>query len=178
MVSCANITLATGVPDEADVRDRLLGLLRRYDLRKWQFTDQVRIERDAVSHSHPTLTIRAPMGDNGILLATYLHEQIHWFTLIPANRDAMASMNRKWRELYPCVPVEYPDGCGSERSNYLHFTVCYFTYRGLIEVVGDGEARRIQERQLAQPWYRSVNRAVRDDYERMSTVVAACGLAL
>lgn len=173
-----SVELVTDSPKEGQVRDRLLRLLRTYDLSKWQFTEQVRIEADAISHSHPILTIRAPMQDDDMLLATYLHEQIHWFTLIPANRDADCCVERRWRERYPQVPLELPEGCGSEQSNYLHFTVCYLTHKGMTELVGLERAQRVLEQQIARPWYRSINRSVRDDFEYMSTVVEECGLIL
>ena len=39
------IMLATGTPEESNIRNRLLRMLWTYDLRKWQFTDRVRIDR-------------------------------------------------------------------------------------------------------------------------------------
>ena len=75
-------------------------------------------------------------------LATYLHEQLHWFTLVPANHTAVRCAGARWRALYSEVPVNYPEGCGSERSKYLHFTVCYFIHKAMIELVGVERARR------------------------------------
>lgn len=173
-----DIALATSSADEAQVRDRLLGLLGSYDLARWQFTDTIRIEAGVTSHSHPILTIRSPLSDDDTLLATYLHEQLHWFTLVPANRIAVRCAEARWRELYPEVPVDYPEGCGSERSNYLHFTVCYFTHKAMIELVGVERAQRELERQIARPWYRFINRTVRDDFACMTTTVAECGFTL
>jgi len=47
-----SITLAAGSERERITRDRLLDLLRKYDLRKWLFTREVRIEEGAVPRSH------------------------------------------------------------------------------------------------------------------------------
>ena len=52
------IWLATGSEAEAQTREHMLGLLQRYDLRKWQFTKRVRVNEGArIPHSHPVLTL-------------------------------------------------------------------------------------------------------------------------
>lgn len=43
-------------------------------------------------HSHPVLTMNARPGEDDRILATYLHEQIHWFTAANLERDALAEL--------------------------------------------------------------------------------------
>ena len=59
---------------------QLLALLARYDVSRWRFTSAVAIADKAIPHSHPILTLSTRhLDDDGLLLATYLHEQLHWF---------------------------------------------------------------------------------------------------
>ncbi|MEO7000626.1 MAG: hypothetical protein ABI068_02350 [Ktedonobacterales bacterium] len=56
---------------------QLLTLLQRYDLSRWRFTSAIEIDQQTIPHSHPTLTLHARhLDDDGLLLATYLHEQV------------------------------------------------------------------------------------------------------
>jgi hypothetical protein len=59
----------------------------------------------------------------------------------------------------------------------LHFTVCYFEYKGLIELLGPVEAREIIESQ-SRRYYRFIYRAVLNDFDGMGEVMAECGLML
>lgn len=171
------ITLANDLPAEAETREQLRDMLARYDLRTWQCTDHVRIEEGAIPHSHPVLTLNTREPSDELLLATYLHEQIHWFTLVEANREAGRCADREWRRMYPDVPVALPEGCGSEFSNYLHFTVCFFEYAGLIALLGEAAARDVMEHRAAR-FYRYVYRAVLRDFPEMHAVMVRCGLTL
>jgi hypothetical protein len=171
------VSLVNGSPDEARTRVRLLALLGRYNLTKWQFTDQIQIEDEVAAHSHPVLTMNTRNADDdALLLAVYIHEQLHWFIL--ANSEMSGCTIRAFRAMYPDVPVDFPEGCGSERSNYLHFLVCYFEYKGLIELLGPDDARATFERCARRPFYRFIYRAVLQDFTAMSAVITGCGLSL
>jgi hypothetical protein len=174
-MAAITISLATGTPTEMRVRDQLLGLIGRHDLSSWRYTDQVRIEDGAISHSHPVLTLNTrSIEDDALLLATYIHEQLHWW----ASRSDLTEIEREWRRRYPDVPVGFPEGCRTEKSNYLHFTVCYFEYAGLIALIGPEEARRAMEYSAQRPFYRSIYRTVLSDFPPMSAVVENSGLRL
>jgi hypothetical protein len=41
-----------------------------------------------------------------LLLATYIHEQLHWW----ASRSDLTEIEREWRRRYPEVPVGFPEG--------------------------------------------------------------------
>lgn len=171
------VSLVSGSPREERTRERLLALLDRYNLIKWRFTDRVQIEDDVASHSHPALTLNTHNADDdALLLAVYIHEQIHWFTL--ANPEQSRCVIAAFRTMYPEVPVDYPEGCGSERSNYLHLLVCYFEYKGLIELLGPDDARAVMTKCIQRPFYRFIYRTVLHDFDAMSETIAACGLSL
>jgi len=104
-----NIATANNVPDERAVEERLRALLKRYDASPYLFTNDVVVEHGALPHSHPVLTLGTrPYGDDHLLLADYVHEQLHWYLVEhdAACKAAVAEM----RELYRDVPVGHPDG--------------------------------------------------------------------
>src|SRR5690348_8819595 len=130
-MAAVTVELATGSDREARHRDRLLALFEAHDLSKWQFTDRVRIEEgpEVVCHSHPVLTLNTQLWpDEAHRLSAYIHEQIHWFTLLPESSAPDNCAEAVWRRRYPDIPIDPPEGCGSEFSNYLHLTVCYFEH--------------------------------------------------
>lgn len=72
-----------GSKREREIREQLLCLLRKYDLGKWLFTREIRIEEGATPHSHPVLTLNTRhLGDDSLLLASFIHEQLHWHLLL------------------------------------------------------------------------------------------------
>jgi hypothetical protein len=178
-MAAVTVELATGSDREARHRDRLLALFDAYDLSKWQFTDRVRIEEGTVCHSHPILTLNTPRWpDEAHRLSAYLHEQIHWFTLLPQNAEPDRRAEVEWRRRYPAIPIDPPEGCGSEFSNYLHLTVCYFERRALVELLGPAEAARVRESKIERGVYRYVNRTALQDYAAMTAVIDGCGYIL
>jgi hypothetical protein len=178
-VTAITVDLVTGSAREARHHDRLLALFAAHDLSKWQFTDRVQIEEGSVCHSHPVLTLNTPLWpDNTHQLAAYLHEQIHWFTFLPENAEPDRCAEAEWRRRYPNLPIDPPEGCGGEFSNYLHLTVCYFEHRTLVELLGPAEARRVREAKIERGVYRFVNRTVLQAYAAMSSVTEACGYIL
>ncbi|NMP21496.1 hypothetical protein [Sulfobacillus harzensis] len=132
------ITLAHGTPREVETSQCLLGLIYRYNLSPYTFTRLIRIEQGVVPHSHPVLTLNtlrrhAPEP----LLPTYLHEQMHWkVTTRVRGTDLISAM----RSEFPSLPIEFPDGAGSEESTYGHIAVCYEEYDALLHLLGEREA--------------------------------------
>src|SRR5207249_4670064 len=52
-----DISVKTGIVQEMQAKIQLQRILKSYDLSKWIFTKSVLIERGAVPHSHPVLTL-------------------------------------------------------------------------------------------------------------------------
>jgi hypothetical protein len=169
-----SITLANENERESVARDQLARLLDRYDLRKWQFTNRVRIEQGAMPHSHPVLTLNtAYPNDDHLVLANYLHEQLHWF--LTKRRGRARRALRDVRDRYPDPPVERPRGAGSAGSSYLHYLVCFLEHEALIEVVGSDEARRVIEFWCTHH-YTEIYRTVLRDAEGIREIVEGHGL--
>lgn len=168
------ITLANGTGNEQLFLQKLLELFDRHPPGKWLYTENVRIEGGVIPHSHPTLTLspqtRAThyLTDSERLLGTYIHGQLHWFLQLKSTFEAYKDASSELRSLYPDLPTERPEGCGSDRSNYLHIQVNYLEYRALRELLGEAEARMVIER---VPYYTAIYALVLRDYGQIGKLM-------
>lgn len=129
----------------------------------------MRIERGVIPHSHPILTLNTRhLDDDGLLLATYLHEQLHWF--LGGRLEGAMRAIEELRQRFPQPPVGYPDGAQDEFSSYLHYIVCYLEWRSVLEVVGLAEAQRIFTFWRGDH-YRSIYASVMDDTAALGAIV-------
>ncbi len=169
-----SISLANGSDAEVKTREKLLALLSRYNLSKWHFTDVVRIEQGVVSHSHPVLTLNTRhLDDDAILLANYIHEQIHWF--LSEHEVETINAISEIRRTYKSVPVGFPEGARNEHSTYLHLIVCFLEFKALVELLGRTKAQEALKRRDLYLWiYATVSR----DFEEIAKIVASHGLEL
>lgn len=129
---------------ELQTKNQLQRLLKSYDVSKWIFTKKVVVDRDAIPHSHPVLTLSVRhLKDDELLLSTFVHEQIHWF--IENNRAQTENAVAELKTIFPKVPVGFPEGAQDEESSYIHFFVCYLEYQADKELFGELKARQIME---------------------------------
>ena len=136
------IRTAHGSRDEVQKARQLAGVLAVHDLSAWIFTRSVVIDKDAVSHSHPVLTLGARhLGDDGLLLSEFVHEQIHWYLVSKEQQteEAVAEL----AALLPGAPVNEPEGAGSAQSTYLHLVVGWLEWDAMARLVGEAEALRV-----------------------------------
>jgi hypothetical protein len=140
-----NIELVTDDDGSRSTRDQLVRLLRTHDLSQWFITNDVRIEQGVVPHSHPVLTLNTRHVDNDdLLLATFLHEQLHWF-LMTLDLASVERAYARMLELFPAAPVGFPEGGEDEESTYLHLIVNLLEYDAVTEVLGPERARGVIE---------------------------------
>ena len=166
------ITLVNGTRKEQLLQEQLLSLFDCYSLDKWLYTEKVNIKEGVIPHSHPVLTLSPQtrgvdfdyLANLAQLLGTYIHEQLHWFLLLESKFEAYKNASNKFRALYPSLPTECPEGCGSSRSNYLHIQVNYLEYQGLRELLGEDKARAVFKR---IPYYTAICTLVLQDYEKI-----------
>lgn len=170
------ITLVIGNQREQQTKNQLLHLFEQYQLDKWLYTEQVRIEQGAIPHSHPILTLNTLNTDDvALLLGTYIHEQIHWFCVLTEKIEATEQAIKEFRLLYPSLPVGYPLGCDSEFSNYLHIIVNELEYQGLIELLGAEKARAAFERKA---YYVKIYELVVREHEQIAAMLTHYDLIL
>ncbi|HEV3470059.1 MAG TPA: hypothetical protein VG148_12110 [Pyrinomonadaceae bacterium] len=166
-----------GDKDELLTRDQLQRLLRQHDLSKWLFTKKVVIDRDeGIPHSHPVLTLNTRYTkDDELLLATFVHEQLHWLLEQKSEqaRKAMAEL----RGLFPDAPSGPPEGARDQESTYRHLIVCHLEYQAVRELLGELRGRQVIEF-WATHHYRWVYRQVLEEGRRIGGVVRKHGLSI
>jgi hypothetical protein len=129
---------------ELQTKKQLLRLIKSYDVSKWIFTKKIIIDREAIPHSHPILTLHIRhLKDDELLLSTFVHEQIHWFLVKQSEQTEKAKVELK--TIFPNAPVGFPEGAQDEDSAYLHLLVCYLEYQADKELFGELKARQIME---------------------------------
>jgi hypothetical protein len=122
-------------PREEAVRLELLGLLQRYDVSKWTFTGEVIIEQGVVPHSHPVLTLNT-LASGDRLLASYLHEQLHWLLAARWADPGMATALRRVASAYPDAPGKDGDGTPGAGSARLHLLLGALQVDALSVLIG------------------------------------------
>ena len=138
------ISLANSTAAEQQTKAQLERLLKTYDVSKWIMTRSIVIDEKATPHSHPVLTLSARhVKDDELLLATFVHEQMHWF-VIQDGRDINAAI-AEFKKMFPNAPVAPPEGASDERSTYLHIAVCYLEYRAARELLGELKAKQVMQ---------------------------------
>ncbi len=138
------ISLAHDSAREQATRAQLGRILSSHDLGPWIFTRSLVIDDRAIPHSHPVLTLHTRhLKDDELLLSTFVHEQLHWFVsqkLGPANAAV-----EELQQLFPQVPVGYPEGSNDERGNYTHLIIIPLEYRAARSLLGELRARQVME---------------------------------
>jgi hypothetical protein len=150
---------------ETQTKERLQSLLQQYDLSKWIFTRKILIEDKVIPHSHPVLTLNTK-EDGDVLLATFVHEQIHWF--LSANFERTEKAKAELKAIYAEVPVGPPNGARSKESTYLHLIVNYLEYEAVRELVGEERAKAVFE---GKGYYRWIYKTVLTDSSRIKGIV-------
>lgn len=175
------VSLVNGSESEQLLQEKLFALFEQYGLERWLYAERVNLEDGAVPHSHPVLTLTPESRltdyatDPERLLSVYVHEQLHWFTLLDDPARDRPRINAELRARYPDLPVGFPDGCRSEFSNYLHIVVNFFEYAALRELLGDERAKGMIER---HPGYRAIYAIVLKDDADLERLFSDCGLVL
>ena len=127
---------------ERSTEAQLRRLLEEYDISRWILTSEILIDERSIPHSHPVLTLHARhLGDDLHLLATFVHEQFHWFE-VDRKAHTEAAME-ELREVFPEVPVGDGQGARDTYSTYLHLIVCDMEFQAMTELVGEEQARAV-----------------------------------
>ncbi len=179
VLSCAthtpaplSITLANDSAAEQAAHRQLQRLLDRYDLSPWFFTARVLIDENTrIPHSHPVLTLTARTTNDNAALATFIHEQLHWYLEAkdPQVQQAVAVLKQR----YPEAPVRGSQGARSTFSTYLHLLNCWLELDAMARLVGEQAAR-----ETLADWnhYRWIYDRVLNETDAIGDVVRRFGL--
>ena len=177
-----SIELAVNSASEQRVKEQLERLLKEYDLSRWIFTKKIRIEQGTRPHSHPVLTLNTRYATNDrLMLAGFVHEQIHWF-LTGKGRDVNKAIAEA-AQRYPNAPESTADGgAGSRSSTTLHLIVCQLEFESLRALLGADAARAILQEQITEGasglGYQWIYQKVLDDQNELSALVRKHRLTL
>lgn len=150
------IDVARGTERELATKAQLERVLESYDLSTYTFTRQVVIEEGARNHAFPVLTLNARFADSGDdLLASYVHEQIHWH--IREHERQQRRAVAELRRMYPKAPVGLPDGADTPYSTYGHLVTCYLEHQAVDRLLGRDRAAAVFGRKTHYLWiYKTV----------------------
>jgi hypothetical protein len=136
----------------AVTKQNLFHLAKVYDLRPFLYTKQIHVQSYVIPHSHPTLTINTRNSDKPQkLLATWLHEEFHWWA-VQKKADTEKAI-AELKVLFPKLPA---GGSHSDQSTYLHLLICHLEYRALVHYLGATEAKEVMDETIKKdklyPW--------------------------
>ncbi|RNI25238.1 hypothetical protein [Flexivirga caeni] len=160
------IETASELPQEIATAAELRRLLRAYDLRGLEWTDRVIVRTGQPSHSHPVVTLNTRRtGDS--LLATYLHEQLHWWLI---DHDQAAAAIDATGATWPSTPSASDGGARSDHSTRLHLFVCFLEHRAMQLLTGPDRASDVLTTQIDAGLYPWVRRELREQQTALSTL--------
>ncbi|WP_143323438.1 hypothetical protein [Cognaticolwellia aestuarii] len=119
-------------------------LNKAHDLTKWQFSNVIHINKKAIPHSHPVLTLHTRHNkpkEIDLLLSTYLHENIHGY--LDAHQTKLADIIAVLKKRFPNVAVGYPEGASDEYSTYLHIVVCFLELDAIRQLLSEARYNKV-----------------------------------
>src|SRR5205823_14692610 len=124
-----NIKTKHGFPMEEQRKEQMERLAKQYDLKKYTVTRDILIERGAMNHSYPVLTLNLRFLDNNDLaLSAYVHEQGHWVLMERHRADNPALFEDLQRTL-PNMEIRVADADGELCRRYLHIAASILVWQ-------------------------------------------------
>jgi hypothetical protein len=165
-----NIKTVHGTPDEDRRKEQIERLAQQYDLKKYTITRDILVEKGAINHSAPVLTLNLRfIHDDDLALSAYTHEQAHW-VLMERHRRDLPDMYQDLKKLLPNMPVEVPQGDGSERSSYFHLVVIMLEWQSMEDLTDNQRTLRVMHWKQ-QDHYKAIYQAVLDHREEIEKVM-------
>jgi hypothetical protein len=120
------------------LRDRLIALRVKYDVTPFEYCKQLCIAPYTVPHSHPVVTLNTYFPTETGLLATYVHEQMHWYVTwySHAHTEAWLRVFSSLAARYPDPPVGGDQGARDRYSSHLHLIVNWLEIEALSGLIG------------------------------------------
>ncbi len=171
-----DIDLEPAAREAERVRLWLSALRTRHDLARYEYTHFVRIVPAGATFSHPILTLGTRFTETeDQLLATYLHEQMHWYLyeLGGHDHDPVAPFFDELVRRYPDAPTRLPEGARNYEQTYVHLVVCWLELAVTSEFIGRQRAFALADTMYGYRWiYRTVIR----DWDALESLFAANGI--
>ncbi len=157
-----DVDLETAEREAHRVRAWLAALRKRHDLSRFEYTKHVRVVPASKTYSHPILTLGTRFTETeDHLLATYLHEQMHWYLyhLGGPDHDPIAPFFDELVRRYPDAPTQLPEGARNYEQTYAHLVINFLELHATSEIIGKKRAVALAETHYGYRWiYRMVVR--------------------
>lgn len=171
-----DIDLDQAAREAERVRTWLKALRIRHDLTRYEYTRFVRVVPASATHSHPILTLGTRFTDSeDQLLATYLHEQMHWYLyqLGGPDHDPVEPFFDELVRRYPQAPTRLPDGARNYEQTYVHLVVCFLELMVTSEFIGRARAVALAETVYGYRW---IYRTVVQDWDALEALFTTHGI--
>jgi hypothetical protein len=158
------------------VRNWLAALRQRHNLAPYEYTRHVQVVPASATYSHPILTLGTRFTDTeDHLLATYLHEQMHWYLsrLGGFDHDPIAPFFNELVRRYPRAPTRLPEGARNYEQTYAHIVVNWLEIEVTSQFIGWERARELANTQFGYRW---IYRTVIADREPLRELLTAHGI--
>jgi hypothetical protein len=171
-----NIKTKHSFPMEEQRKEQIERLAKQYDLKKYTITRDILIERGAMNHSYPVLTLNLRFLDNDELaLSAYVHEQGHW-VLMERHRADNPALYGDLQRTFPNMEIRVPDGDGELRGSYFHIAVCMLEWQAMEDLVGPERARKVIEWKQGDH-YKAIYSTVLNHRDQVESVLGRYGVA-
>jgi hypothetical protein len=152
-----SIDLSTAQARAEKIVECMKRLREQHDLRRFEYTDHLRVAPTEIPHSHPVLTLNTGLYDPEAILCEYLHEQMHWYLGGWGCADENGPVIAELKQRYPEAPVGFPEGANDQYSTYLHLLVNWLEIEAASQLIGRERVTEIVGRKHSYRWiYRSV----------------------
>ena len=150
-------------------------LAKQYDLKKYTVMRDILIERGAMNHSYPVLTLNLRFLDNNDLaLSAYVHEQGHG-VLMERHRDDTPALFEDLQRAFPNMEIRVPDGDGELRSSYFHIAVCLLEWQAMEDLTGPARAHKVIEWKQGDD-YKAIYSTLLNHGEQVESVLSIHGV--
>lgn len=138
------IKLVHAAPCEQQTSAQVQRLAQQYALKKFTLTRDIEIDRGAIPHSKPVLTMNCRFLDNDDRpLSQYVHEQGHW--VLGRRQGELQRLFLALTQAFPKIPTEFPRGGYGAPDSYFHFAVILLEWQAMEQLVGDKRALAVMQ---------------------------------
>lgn len=171
-----DIDLDVAEREAARVQTWLTALRQRHDLSRYEYTRHVRIVPASTTYSHPILTLGTRFTETeDHLLATYLHEQMHWYLYLLGgpDHDPIEPFFDELVRRYPDAPTQLPEGARNYEQTYAHLVVNWLELHTVSQFIGMPRAAALAETQFGYRW---IYRTVLKDWDQLGALYRDHGI--
>jgi hypothetical protein len=154
------------------VREMLIALSTKYALGPYEYCKEVSIAPGVLPYSHPVIRLNTALFTETALLATYIHEQMHWYVTWYSHKhtDQWRAVWEALEQRYPDPPIGRGEGADTLSSTHLHLIVNWLEIEALGSLIG---AQAAKEHVANLHYYRWIYASVLRDWQALRELYAS-----